>query len=129
MCRYWGTFGRLLMQRQEIREMSETPSHKIAKKKAAGPHGRTEVPLPGGGRLDALSPQGRATEVERSGDPKQLTKAVRRLKRSRARQHVLQVPQMDMSKAAAAMRRGGLPGTVKNMKGTKRRQVQITPSH
>ena len=48
--------------------MAETNTHKRAKNKAAGSRGRTEVPLSGGQRLDAL-PQGgrRATEVERSG--------------------------------------------------------------
>ena len=48
--------------------MSETLAHRRARIRAAGSGGRTEVPLPGGPRLDALT-QGRrrATEVERSG--------------------------------------------------------------
>ena len=103
--------------------MPESKSHKLAKLKAAGKTGKTEVPLKGGGRLDAQT-KGRATEVERSGNLKKLKKAVERLKRSKKRQKVLQVPNQDMGKAAAAMRDVGVGGTVKNMKGTKRRQVR-----
>ena len=99
--------------------MSETKSHKRAKRKAAGKSGKTEVPLKGGGRLDAASRR-RATEVERSGDPEKLHLAAKRLKRSRKPQKVLQVPQKDMTKAVAAMKDEGVSGTVKNMGGTKR---------
>ena len=66
---------------------------------------------------------GRATEVERSGAPARLEEAALRLKDSGTRQHVLQVPQHHMGVAAEAMRNAGVPGTVKNMKGTKRRSV------
>lgn len=47
--------------------MTETSSHRRAKAQAAGKGGQTEVPLPGGRRLDAQSASGRATEVERGG--------------------------------------------------------------
>ena len=104
--------------------MPETPSHRRAKSKAAGPGGQTEVPLPGGKRLDARTQGGgRATEVERSGSPQGLAAAARRLKQSAAPQKVLQVPQKDMNAAAAAMRKVRVGGTVKNMAGTKRRSV------
>ena len=104
--------------------MSETPSHHRAKNKAAGPGGQTEVPLPGGKRLDARTQGGgRATEVERSGSLQGLAAAARRLKQTRAPQKVLQVPQKDMDAAAAAMRKVSVGGTVKNMAGTKRRSV------
>ncbi len=104
--------------------MPETPSHRRAKSKAAGPGGRTEVPLPGGKRLDARTQGGgRATEVERSGSAQGLGAAARRLKQSGASKKVLQVPQKDMDAAAAAMRKVGVGGTVKNMGGTKRRSV------
>ncbi len=99
--------------------MPETPSHRRAKNKAAGPGGQTEVPLPGGKRLDG----GRATEIERSGSAQGLAAAARRLKQSGARQKVLQVPQKDMDPAAKAMRKVGIGGTVKNMGGTKSRSV------
>ncbi len=104
--------------------MPETPSHRRAKNKAAGPDGQTEVPLPGGKRLDARTQDGaRATEVERSGSAQGLAAAARRLKHSGARQKVLQVPQKDMNPAAKAMRKVGIGGTVKNMGGTKSRSV------
>lgn len=103
--------------------MPKSPSHRRAQSKAAGRSGHTEVPLKGGKRLDARSP-GRATEVERSGNSKQLDRAAGRLKQSRAPQKVLQVPQKDMSKAVEAMRKAGIGGTVKNMGETKRRSVR-----
>lgn len=105
--------------------MAESRSHRRAKKKAAGRRGRTEVALGGNQRLDALSRSGhRATEVERSGTDAGLTAAARRLKKSGARQKVLQVPNKDMDAAVAAMRKAGIGGTVKNMAGTKRRSVR-----
>ncbi len=105
--------------------MPEKPSHRRTKSKAAGPGGRTEVPLPGGKRLDARTRGGgRAIEVERSGSSQGLGAAARRLKQSGAPQKVLQVPQKDMEAAAQAMRKEGVGGTVKNMGGTKRRSVR-----
>ena len=77
--------------------MSETPAHRRAKRRAAGPGGRTEVPLRGNQRLDALSKGGgRATEVERSGSSAGLNSAAQRLKKSGAPGKVLQVPQKEV---------------------------------
>lgn len=110
------------------RDMTETESHRRAKNKAAGASGQTEVPLSGNRRLDALTAGGgRATEVERSGDPAKLEQAARRLRDSGAGQHVLVVPQNDMADAAKAMREVGIGGTVKNISGTKRRTVRPSP--
>lgn len=103
--------------------MPESESHKRAKRKAAGEKGKTEAPLKGGGRLDA-STKIRATEVERSGAPKRLEEAARRLKRSRKRQKVLVVPQKDLQKGIDAMKKTKTKGTVRNISGTKRRQVR-----
>ena len=104
--------------------MSESKSHKTTKQRAAGPGGRTEAKLPGGRRLDALTKGGgRATEVERSGNPRNLAQAASRLKASGANQKVLQVPQKDMRAAASAMRDKGVSGTVKNTSETKSRRV------
>ncbi len=98
--------------------MAESKSHKEAKNKAAGPGGKTEVPLSGNRRLDALTKNAtKATEVERSGDPAQLAKAVRRLDASGAGKKVLKVPQPDMDTAAAAMRKAGVSGKVENITG------------
>ena len=102
--------------------MGETSSHKRAKAKAAGKSGKTEVPLKGKRRLDAVS-KVKATEVERSGNMASLKKAAQRLKDSRKRQKVLQVPQKHMDKASQAMRDVEVGGTVKNMSGTKRRSI------
>ena len=105
--------------------MPETRAHRRAKKRAAGPGGRTEVPLRGAQRLDALTKGGgRTTEVERSGSASELNAAAQRLKKSRAPQEVLQVPQKDMGSAVKAMRKAGIGGTVKNMGGTKRWHVR-----
>ena len=102
--------------------MAESKAHKAAKSKAAGKQGKKEVPLKDGKRLDAATPR-RATEVERGGTAQGLYKAAQRLKSSRRNQKVLQVPEKDMSKAADAMRKAGVSGTVKNMNGSKRRFV------
>ena len=97
--------------------MAETEAHKRAKAKAAGPNGQTEAPLPGHRRLDAESKK-KATEVERSGEAQQLLKAAQRLRQSGKPQKVLQVPQKDMVKAADAMKKARVKGTVKNMQGS-----------
>lgn len=104
--------------------MGETRSHKQSKTEAAGSAGQTEVPLPRGRRLDALSGRGRATEIERSGAEQNLKEAARRLRDAPAKQHVLRVPQPHMAAAVGAMKTVGVSGTVKNLSGTKRRIVQ-----
>ncbi len=94
--------------------MSESKSHKLHKRKAAGKSGKTEVKLPGGRRLDAAT-KNRATEIERSGNFDRILQAAKRLKASRKNQHVLKVPHKDMPKARKALRQLGISGTVKNM--------------
>ena len=103
--------------------MSESKSHKTAKKKAAGKSGETEVKISRNRRLDAVT-KIKATEVERSGSKSGLLKASNRLKDSGKKQKVLQVPQKDMKKAAEAMKTAGVKGTVKNMSGTKRKSIR-----
>ena len=102
--------------------MPESQSHKRAKSKAAGKAGKTEAPLTRKWRLDAQTRK-KATEVERSGSAQALTKAVQRLRASQKPQKVLQVPQQDMARAVAAMKKERVKGTVKNIAGTKRRSV------
>ena len=94
--------------------MAESKAHKRAKAKAAGKSGETEKKLPGGRRLDAATKK-KATEIERSGSKSGLEKAAKRLKASRKSQKVLSVPQKDMTKARAAMKKVGVSGTVKNI--------------
>ncbi len=93
-----------------------------ANRGGAGRSGTTEKPISGGRRLDATTEK-TATEVELSGSNTGLLKAARRLRDSGKPQKVLQVPQKDMPKAATAMRKVGIGGTVKNMGGTKRRSI------
>jgi len=104
--------------------MAESRAHERAKRRAAAEAGgRIECPVGrGGDRLDACN-HGRAVEIERSGRAERLDKAVEKLKASRRRQRVLQVPDKDLDKAAEAMRRNCVGGTVKNMAGTRRRRV------
>jgi hypothetical protein len=102
--------------------MAEKQTHKEVKAKAAGPSGKTEVPIKGGRRLDAAT-GGRAVEVETSGSVVRLCQAAQRLKASDRKQHVLVVPQRDMPKAREAMTKVGVRGTVSNLSGTKRTQV------
>lgn len=101
--------------------MPEKSSHKRAKAQAAGKTGRKEVRIKGGRRVDAMT-KNKATEIERGG-PKQLEKAARRLKASGKPQKVLTVPTPSMPKAREAMRKVGVPGTVRNLPGTKRSYV------
>ena len=108
--------------------MSESESHKRAKRKAAGKSGTTEKKLPSGKRLDAVTKK-KATEVERSGTRQGLRKAVKRLKESGKSQKVLVVPHKDISKVIDAIKRENVSGTVKNIKGTKRSSVRKKDSY
>ncbi|RLA44814.1 MAG: hypothetical protein DRR42_20075 [Gammaproteobacteria bacterium] len=102
--------------------MTESTAHRRAKGQAAGRSGTTEKKISGGRRLDAVTRK-TATEIERSGSSAGLVKAARRLRDSGKPKRVLQVPQTDMAKAADAMRKVGIGGTVKNMSGTKRQSI------
>lgn len=102
--------------------MAKSESHKRAQSKAAGKSGKTEVPISRHRRVDAKT-EARATEVERSGDPKLLREAAQRLRDAGTAQRVLQVPQKDMAEAAEAMKAAKVKGSVKNMSGSKRRSV------
>lgn len=100
--------------------MSESKSHKQAKGKAPG---KKEVSISGNRRLDSASTK-TATEIERSGTRPGLIKAASRLKDSHRQRKVLQVPNQHLDLAVEAMKDVGVKGTVKNMGGTKRRQVK-----
>ena len=56
--------------------------HRRITRREAGKHGRTEVPIAGGRRLDVRKPR-EAVEVERSGAPKGIARALSRLKTQR----------------------------------------------
>ena len=106
--------------------MSESESHKRAKRRAAGPRGRTETRLSGGRRLDALTGGGaKATEVERSPSTSRLKKAVQRLDSAPAKRRELKVPQQNLDRAKAIAKRvAKKPLTISNIGGTKKRFVR-----
>lgn len=62
-------------------------------------------------------------EVERSNAANHLERAAKRLKSMPADQRVLKVPQWNMGKAAAAMRKAGVSGVVSNLSGTRKQRV------
>ena len=107
--------------------MPEKPSHKRAKRKAAGKRGKTEVPLSRRRRLDAKRKVGRAfraEEIQRSGSRKAFLVAARRLRDSRSKTKILRTRQGNMDKAVEAMRKAGVRGQVQNMGGTRRKSVK-----
>ncbi len=105
--------------------MAESEIHKRSKKQAAGRGGKTEVPLKGKKRLDALTKGGgRATEIELSSTKEEIRNAVERLKESGAKQKVLRVNQKNMDVAIDAMKNADISGTVTNIKGSKKRHVR-----
>jgi hypothetical protein len=94
--------------------MPESRSHKKGKGNAA----RTEVPIPGGRRLDAI--QGKsAIEVERGGTPQKIDQALSRLKTQTNKNKILRVPQKDLEIATERVRKKGMNVTVTNLSKTK----------
>jgi len=107
--------------------MAEKPSHKRAKRKAAGRGGRVEVPLRRRRRLDArkkIRGAFRAEEIQRTGSRKAFLDAARKLRDSRSKIKILRTRQENMDKAIEAMRKAGVRGQVINMGGTKRKYVK-----
>ena len=103
--------------------MSESTSHKTGKKKGLT-NAQTEVPIPGGGRLDARDKEV-AREVERSGQKAQIKKAIERLNTQKSFKKQLLVPNNDLDKAkelGEKFAKGKL--TIQNLGGTKRRFVK-----
>jgi len=101
--------------------MPESRSHRARRRKDAGLTGQTDVQLPSGRFLDALSGTGIATETERSGAPG-IRKAVSRLREAQtsgqARKVRLRVPDWDLDTAFNEMRRQRVGGELTNLGGT-----------
>ena len=97
--------------------MSESQSHKKGKGRAA----RTEVPIPGRRRLDAISGN-HAIEVERGGTTGRIDKALSRLRTQRNRNKILRVPQSDMPLAIERAKVKKMNVTVTNLSKTRRRK-------
>ena len=99
--------------------MPESRSHK----KAKGSAKRTEIPISRGRRLDAK--RGKyAIEVERSGSPQRIGKAISRLRTQRSSSKILRVPHSDMGKAVSVAKKRGVKLSVTNLSKTKRRSVK-----
>jgi hypothetical protein len=96
--------------------MSESRSHKQGKGNAA----RTEVPISGGRRLDAIRGT-TAIEVERGGTPNKIDQALSRLSTQANKQKILRVPQSDMDLAVERAKQKNMNVTVTNLSKTKRR--------
>ncbi len=103
--------------------MAETSSHKNTKTRGLR-RSKTEVPIKGKRRIDAISPK-IAREVERSGDEKSLAKAIRRLNTQTNRKKELLVLTQNLDKAkkvAERVARGKL--LIQNLSRTQRRFVK-----
>lgn len=93
--------------------MSESESHKRAKRKAPGSE---EVPISGNRRLDSATRK-TATEIERN--QQNLVKAVKRLNDSRRSRKTLKVPHNLIDNAINAVEKNGGGITVTNLCGSK----------
>ena len=98
--------------------MTESLSHKKGKGSAA----KTEIPISGNRRLDAIRGNF-AIEVERGGTPKKIDQALSRLKTQANKLKILRVPQSNMNMALEQARKKNISVTVTNMSKTKRRKV------
>ena len=97
--------------------MSESRSHKKGKGNAA----RTEVPIKGNRRLDAIRGNS-AIEVERGGTRTSINKALSRLSTQTNKSKILRVPQKDMSQAVEFAKQKKMNVTVTNLSKTKRKK-------
>lgn len=98
--------------------MSESRSHKKGKGSAA----KTEIPISGNRRLDAIRGN-YAIEVERGGTPKKIDQALSRLKTQTNKRKILRVPQYDMNMALEQTQKNNMNVTITNMSKTKRKKV------
>jgi hypothetical protein len=65
----------------------------------------------------------KALQIDRTGSERHLERAAKRLRHVKAVDRILFVPQWDMAKAEAAMRRAGVRGAVSNLCGSQRKRV------
>lgn len=98
--------------------MAESRSHKAGKGNAA----RTEVPISGRRRLDAIRGH-HAIEAERSGTKKGILQSLSRLRTQTNKNKILRVPLTDMDKAVQLTRSKGMNVTVTNLSKTRRRKA------
>ncbi len=96
--------------------MPESRGHKEGK----GTARRTEVPIPGRRRVDAIRGH-YVIEVERGGAPQKINQALSRLKTQGNKKKILRVPQSDMDLAVQQVREHKMHVIVTNLNKTKRR--------
>lgn len=96
--------------------------HTRITRRIAGSKGKTEVPISRQRRLDVRLPKV-AIEVERSRSPARIQKAISRLKTQPGVRRELRVPQPNMETAVEVAKRESTKITIKNLGGTRRRQV------
>ncbi len=65
-----------------------------------------------------------ASEIERSSSETSLKKAISRLNDSGKRKKELIVPQKNMDKAKATMKKANVSGTIRNLSKTKQKRVK-----
>jgi hypothetical protein len=100
--------------------MAESTMHRRAKKSGLG-RPQTEIPISGNRRLDAKSRRV-AREVERSGSPAKIEKAIRRLNTQKNVRKELLVRNQDLDKAKEIAKRVAMGRlTIQNLSRTKRR--------
>lgn len=100
--------------------MSESKSHKRAKTSGLK-NARTEVKINQRRRVDAVNSK-KVREVERSGNPKMIDKAIRRLDTFKNKRKELLVPNKDLDKAKEiAEKTTNSKITIQNLSRTKRR--------
>lgn len=75
-------------------------------------------------RHSAQEADRQAQEIDRSDSVAHLERAAKRLRHAHASERVLSVPQWNMNKAVAAMKRAGVSGVVTNLCGTRKMKVK-----
>ena len=106
--------------------MPESAGHKSLKNKDAGRSGKTEVKLPSGKRLDAVTSSGTGVEIERGGAAgikKSVGSLKEAVKTGVAKNARIRVPQPDMPKAVEEMKKQRVSGQVTNLSGTRKVNV------
>jgi hypothetical protein len=96
--------------------MPESRGHKEGK----GTARRTEVPIPGRRRVDAIRGL-HVIEVERGGTPQKINQALLRLKTQINKKKILRVPQSDMDLAVEQVQKQKMHVIVTNLSKAKRR--------
>lgn len=75
-------------------------------------------------RLAARAAERQVQEIDRSSSVAHLERAAKRLRQAHAAERILTVPQWNMDKAVAAMKRAGVSGVVTNLCGTRKTKVK-----